>query len=235
MVTSAEARTLKDIQSGVSVLVRDELDAFFGSLNLEKPEKVRDALLQYLPMLVRRYGQGAASVAADWYEEVRAGANVRTRFRAQVADPVEALRVERAVRFAAKHLFTAAPALALPALRAPLARYAVEPARMTIVQATERDPDAYGWARRTSAGSDCKFCKRLEARGATYRRSTADFAAHNDCNCVAVPNFNSKAPEVPVMAYMASARTGGMSAEAKAKHNAKIRDWLELDEDDHTH
>lgn len=235
MVTTAQARTLREIQTGVAALVRGELDGFFGSLNLEKPEKVRDALLQFLPILVNRYGQGAAAVAADWYEDVRAGQNVRTRFRAQIADPVAADRVERAVRFAAGHLFTATPALALPALRAPLERYVIEPARITIMQATEKDPDAYGWSRRTSPSSTCPFCRALAARGATYRKSTADFAAHNDCGCIAVPNFNSKAPEVPAAAYLASSRTGGMSEAAKKRHNEKIRDWLESEAMEHTH
>ncbi|WP_028497402.1 VG15 protein [Microbacterium sp. 11MF] len=236
MTTASQAQTLREIQAGVASLIRGELDGFFGSLNLDKPDKVRDALLQFVPLLVRRYGQGAASVAADWYDEVRAGANVRTRFRAQVADPVAADRVERAVRFAAGHLFTATPALALPAILAPAARYTAEPARLTITQSVEADPDAYGWSRRVRAGA-CRFCRALEQRGRTYRRSTADFAAHNDCGCVAVPNWNSKAPEVPAVAYLASARTGGMSARAKAAHNAKIRGWLdsEFPPDEHEH
>jgi hypothetical protein len=226
MVTSSEATKLREIQSGVAVLVRGDLDGFFGSLNLDKPEKVRDALLQFVPILTRRYGEGAASVAANWYDDVRGGVNVRNRFRAQVASPVDADRVERAVRFAAQHLFTATPALALPSLAAPIQRYAIEPARLTIARSVNADPDAYGWSRRAGPGS-CRFCRTLEARRRIYKRSTADFASHNDCNCVAVPNFNAKAPEVPVIAYMASARTGGMSEERKAAHNTKVREWVE--------
>jgi len=192
MVTDSQAGTLREIQSGVSVLVRGELDGFFGSLNLSKPEKMRDALLQFVPLIVRRYGEGAASVAADWYDEVRAGAKVRARFRAQVANPVEADRVEKMVRFAARHLFTDTPALMLPAIDGAVGRYAIEPARMTIVRSAEKDPDAAGWGRRARADA-CDFCQMLAGRRGSYlyrSRSTAHFDAHDDCSCVAVPSWD---------------------------------------------
>jgi hypothetical protein len=201
------AEGLRQIQAGLAIAVRRELDAFFGSLNLERPEKARDALLQFVPFLVQRYGEGAASVAADWYDEVRAGANVRQRFRAQVADPVEPERVERMVRFAARHLFTGAAATALlPALAGPVERYTLSPARLTIIGASVRDPAASGWQRRARADG-CDFCKALSWRGAVYR-DAADFAAHNNCGCVAVPSWDPDAPEIPVEAYDASRHAG---------------------------
>ncbi|MCM6761401.1 hypothetical protein NB037_03130 [Rathayibacter sp. ZW T2_19] len=223
MVTDRQANVLRDLQAGVARQVREELDQFFGSLNLDKPEAVREALLQYVPLLVRSYGQGAASVAADWYDEVRAGANVRGRFRAQVADSVEQFRIERTVRFAAQYLFTGAAALALPSLLAPVERYVVEPSRLTIVGATTRDPRASGWYRKTRSDG-CDFCRKLAGKG-VYKYD-GDFAAHNDCGCVAVPSWDPDAPEVDVRAYEASRYTGGMTPAQKADHNAKIRDWI---------
>jgi hypothetical protein len=224
MVTTGQANVLRQLQAGVARQVREELDAFFGSLNLEKPEAVRDALLQYVPLLVRSFGEGAAAVAADWYDEVRAGANVAGRFRAQVADPVEQYRIERVVRFSAQHLFTGAAALTLPSLLAPVERYVVEPSRLTIVGSTTRDPRASGWSRRARADG-CRFCKTLATKG-VYKYE-ADFAAHNDCGCVAVPSWDPNAPEVDVRAYEASRFTGGMTEREKANHNAKVRDWVD--------
>lgn len=239
MVTAAQATTLRRIQAGAANLARAELAQFVGSLDFGKPEKTRDALLAFVPLLTRQYGTGAASIAAQWYDEVRTGEKTREQFRAQVAGAVRVERVERAVRFSAGHLFTPRPEMLLPSLSAPIGRYAVEPARLTVARSTRMDPDAYGWGRRTGSGA-CRFCRVLAAKGRVFRRSTADFAAHNDCGCVAVPSFNPNAPEVDAMAYMASARTGGMSAEVKAKHNAKIREWMDAeipleDDDDHHH
>lgn len=220
-VTGAQATQLRQIQLGAANLVREELTVFFGSLNLDKPEQVRDALLQYVPLLVQRYGAGSAAVAADWYDDVRSGMNVRGKFRARVGDPVDVARVDRAVRFAAQHLFTATPALTLAAIAAPVARYVMEPSRMTIIASTQKDPASKGWQRRTK-GDACAFCKALAARGAVYVNHSADFGAHNDCGCVAVPSWSPNAREVPVQVYEASRRTAGMTDAEKARHLAKV-------------
>lgn len=222
MVTTAQATQLREIQLGAAQLVRAELTMFFGSLNLDRPEAVRDALLQYVPLLVQRYGEGAAAVAADWYDDVRTGMNVRGQFRARVGDPIDVERVERAVRFASQHLFTATPHLTLAAIAAPIARYVVQPSRMTIVGSTQRDPASKGWQRRTK-GDACDFCRALAARGSVYRNYSADFAAHNDCGCVAVPSWSPTAREVPVEVYEASRSTAGMSPAQRARHNEQVR------------
>ena len=221
-LSGEQAAQLRQQQLGVATLVRNELSMFFGSLNLDKPEAVRDALLQFTPLLVRRYGLVAATTAADWYDDVRSGMNIRSQFRARVSDPVEAQRVERAVRFAAQHLFTGSPQLALAALAAPVVRYAVEPSRLTIVGASLRDPDSKGWERRTK-GDACSFCKALATRGRVYSRLSADFAAHNDCGCVAVPSFDPNAREVPVQAYVASVRTSNMSDAERERHRQQVQ------------
>lgn len=222
MVTQADERRLRDITLSLDRLVRDELTAFFGALNLEQPEAVRDALLQYVPLLVERYGVTAGSIAADWYDDVRTGMNVRGQFRARVADRVSRERVEAMVRFSAKHLFTATPALTLAAIAAPATRYVLESSRLTVIGSTMRDPQARGWQRRTK-GDACDFCKALAARGRVYRKYTATFAAHNDCGCAAVPSWDRTAQEVPAEVYMASIETSQMSPARKARHNDSVQ------------
>ncbi|MFC7430990.1 MULTISPECIES: hypothetical protein [unclassified Agrococcus] len=221
-VSDAEARTLRDLQLGAGRLIREELTLFFGSLNLERPEAVRDALLQFVPSLVQRYGEGAAAVAADWYDDVRSGLNVRGSYRARVADPIEEERIDRMVRFAAQHLFTETPALMLAALAAPAARYVVEQGRLTIVASTREDPRSRGWERR-ARGTSCSFCKALAQRGRVYRYDTNYFAAHNDCGCTAVPSWDPQAREVPVDVYEASRRTDGMKPRELAAHRERVR------------
>ncbi|MBK0296290.1 hypothetical protein IAE22_29520, partial [Bacillus sp. S34] len=49
-----------------------EHDAFYEeSLDLTRPESARDELIEFVPQLVREYGDVAATVAAEWYEQVR--------------------------------------------------------------------------------------------------------------------------------------------------------------------
>jgi hypothetical protein len=59
--------------------------------------------------------------------------------------------------------------------------------RDTITESAIADPDAQGWQRESSGG--CPFCDMLASRGEVYSEESADFAAHDNCECVAVPAF----------------------------------------------
>jgi hypothetical protein len=182
-------------------------------------------LLEFVPVLTSTYGDAAATVAADWYDDVRASEGVRGRFAATLADPFPAEAVEARVRFGASHLFTATPALMLPFLSGAVDEYVLQPGRDTIQRSAVADPAASGWHRQASAGA-CNFCRMLAGRGGVYRQETAAFAAHGNCGCVAVPSWDADAPEVPVEAYVASERTSRMSPEQKERHTARVREYL---------
>lgn len=185
MSSRADA-TLRAAQLGITTLVARDLTAYFGSLDLEEPEKSRDALLLFLPELIRQYGLGAASVAADWYDETRAMSGVKGRFRATPAEPVDVeVRSEATVRRVAGYLFTGGTQpLALPALIDPATKFALEPGRQTITNAAIADQRAMGWRRVTRSGS-CDFCETLSTR--IYSARTDGFEAHGGCLCTATP------------------------------------------------
>lgn len=231
MVGQAEVTQLRQAQAGILALLSESLTAFFASLDLEKPDVARDALLEYLPLLVAQYGDAGAAAAADWYDDVRAVERVPGRYRAEVAEPVPADVVEASVRFSAGHLYTATPALALPSLLDSSSKRVLVPARFTVMRATERDPRAVGWQRVTRSGG-CKFCRFLAQRGAVYRERVADFASHGHCNCATVPSWDEDAPEVDVRAYVASRKTSAMSPADRAEHTAKLRDAVDAFVDD---
>jgi hypothetical protein len=227
MVSRADADRLRSAQIGVRRLVERDLAAFWGSLNLNHPEAARDALLAFVPALVTSYGESAASVAADWYDDVRAAERVRGRFRAAMVVPDETEAVQGVVRRAAGALFTDEPAAALASITGRAALYALEGSRQTVMRSTHRDPQASGWQRVARPGA-CRFCRLLEGRGAVYKEATAHFAAHGgakggECNCAAVPSWDRDAPEVDVRLYEASKRTTGMSEAEKVRHNALIQ------------
>lgn len=68
-------------------------------------------------------------------------------------------------------------------------RVALQGGRDTIVNTVKADPEAKGWERVTS-GNPCYFCAMLASRGAVYRaEETADFEAHDWCDCAAEPVY----------------------------------------------
>ena len=222
MVSRADAERLGLAQTGIRALVERDLAAFFGSLDLERPERARDLLLEYVPVLVQQYGESAAVLAADWYDEVRAADGVKGRYRAEPVTVDEAVAIERTVRRAAGGLWTDSPLDTLTGIQSKAGKYTLSSSRTTVMRASFADPYAYGW-KRVTQGATCRFCRMLAGRGAVYSEETAHFAAHGHCDCAAVPNFDPDAQPIEVDLYEASRRTTFMSPEQKARHNALIR------------
>jgi len=225
MPSRADAERLRLAQAGVRSLVERDLRAMFPSLNLSRPEDAAAALRAYVPALVRQYGEAAATISADWYDEVRAAGHVPGRFRAVIAESPYQDASEGLARRAAGALFTSTPGDALTALLPAVGKYVLAAGRQTIATSTLRDPRAVGWQRVTRSDS-CAFCRGLSSRGDVYKEATVHFAAHGDCNCAAVPSWDQHAPEVDVSVYEASRRTTGMTPAQKADHNARIQTWL---------
>lgn len=226
MVSAADADRLRLAQAGIRRLVERDLDAFFASLDLSRPERARDELLAFMPFLVSQYGESAAAVAADWYDEVRAAEGVAGRFTAVMAASPYLNAVDGTTRRAVGALFTDAPNETLVALRSAAPKYVLAAGRQTITASADRDPRASGW-QRVGRGDSCRFCRMLIGRGAVYRERSVLFAAHKSCDCAAVPSWDPDAPEVDVRLYKASRRTTRMTPEQKAEHNALIRRAIE--------
>ena len=235
MPSRADVETLQAANRGLVALARRDLRAFWSTLDLTQPERARDLLLEFMPALVEQYGEAAATVAADFYDDLRAAERAPGRFSARMADVVSVDRVQARTRFAAQHLFTETPSQMLTFLTGAATKYVLEPGRATIVQSTAADPAAAGWHRETRSSetyaSGCDFCRMLAGRGSVYKDSTARFAAHDDCHCVALPSWDANAPEVDAMAYVASQRTSAMSPAQRERHNARVRDWIAADAD----
>lgn len=225
MATPAEVARFKKANAGIVRLLRRDLDAFWATLDLRRPEAARDALLDFLPLLSDTYGDVAAAVAADWYDDLREAAQVAGSFRATPAALVPADVVQARARFGAQHLWSDDPSQTLTFLSSAMTKYALQPGWDTIAESSRRDPKASGW-RRVARADGCKFCRMLEGRGGVYKESTAHFASHGDCNCAAVPDWDPNAPEVDVTQYEASVRTSRMSPERREQHRQRIADYL---------
>jgi hypothetical protein len=177
--------------SELSVRVADELAAYFAALDLSRPEATRNALLEFMPLLVAQYGQVAETLAMDWYDELRAGSGAASGFRvtAPAAASVTADRVEKKVRYLAGQLWTPEPAAMLAGLTAATDKYVKQSGRDTITWNAHREGVA--WARVPKGSKTCAFCLVLASRDAAYaseksagsKKYGSDNEFHGHCDC----------------------------------------------------
>jgi hypothetical protein len=149
----------------------------------------RDALAEVLQGLAGFYAPAAATLGADWYDELRSEAEVKGRFQAIVARLPDVGRTEALAGWAVEPLFGATPSVAKTIERASggLQRIILDADRDTIARSSIADPSAAGWRREGSG--ECSFCRMLIGRGAVYSEATVRFRSHDHCRCVGVPDF----------------------------------------------
>lgn len=194
MSTPAE---LRRAQADLARLAANDMAAMWRQVS--NAVEARTALRDILPDLIRTYGQAAASLAADWYDEARTVAGVGGAFTALPADLGDA-GADALALWASEHGTDVESIRALT--EGGMQRRINNYSRETVMGSALADPAADGW-QRVGVGA-CPFCAMLIGRGAVYSESTADFASHDFCNCAAVPAF--KGEPRPVKPYKVSPR-----------------------------
>lgn len=190
MPSRADVDRLVSSSRDIRALVARDLNAFWSTLDLSDPGAVRDALIAFMPSLVDLYGDVAATVAADWYADVRSAAGVVGRFTPVLAANVPASVIEPRIRYAARHLFTDTPDLARSFLVDAVGTYVLQSGRDTMIASASRDRWKPRIARVPTGATTCAFCLVLASRGAVYAsvESAGKFNKyHNDCDCQVVP------------------------------------------------
>jgi hypothetical protein len=175
----------------ITTLAQRDLLSVWRSLDISDAREATDVLLVEIPTLTTAYGELAATLSADIYDEMRSGARVAGRsFRAVPAPPVPLGQAQALARWGVSPIWSDAPdaAAALSKLSGGLTRLTLEPARETMLTATRTDPAKPRWGRVTS-GNACEFCEMLAGRGFVYAEDTSEFQAHDNCKCSAVPAF----------------------------------------------
>lgn len=174
-----------------------------------------DGLMDEIPALVGMYGAAAATLGADFYDELRDAEAISGRFTALAAELPDAGRSHAlagwGIAEAAKDSVTA-----LTLVSGGLQRIIANADRQSVVESTVADPKAEGWQRVSHSG--CGFCSMLSGRGEVYSKASADFASHDHCHCVAVPVFGGR-PR-PVKPFTPSERV------ASDADRARVRDYL---------
>lgn len=221
--------TWRDLARQIGALTKlAERDVRVLVAELDDFAERRIALKDVMPMLVDTYGQAAATVAAEWYDEI-ALENARSgrSFSAIAAELPTNTGSDVLVDWAASQALTpdSMVELALGGMQRRIANMS----RATVIGSATYDPRSDGWMR-VGDGDNCPFCDMLISRGAVYASDTVRFGAHDDCNCQAAPSFGSPADIFDVDAYKQSQRRKRdleMNPEAHARDNARARQWIE--------
>lgn len=187
------------------------------------PEVQRAALLEAVPGIIDYYAVGAGSLAADFYDERRELARVKRAYASEVIVPDRVVKIRRAVAWSAQPMFEALPVSVEQRLRDVVQPEVARAYRDTILGNERQDAESAGWRRVT--GACCRFCRMLADKGAIYKESTAQFAAHPNCDCSAEPVFRGQVvgPEANSFQYVGSKRRR-TAAEKQA-----LRDWLDAE------
>lgn len=183
------------------------------------PVAVRNNLIEILHPLIQVYGQAAATLGADYYDEVRTAAAIDGKFTSVAAElPDHSDRIDRLSRWAVGPLFSDEPDDAAALLNASggMQDLIWSADRQSIMDSSYDDPRAHGWQRVADGG--CAFCEMLAGRGAVYSESSADFASHSNCECTAEPAFEGETR--PVQRYTPSDRV------ATDADRTRVRDWI---------
>lgn len=194
MATPADVAAFRTAQTDVVTLALAELAQWWEQLLALLTGDVPVAEIEtFTADLVAAYGDAAALAAVDWYDELRDQADVRGRFRAQMADPASPEQAAAVARWAVGPLFGAQPdrQQALEHLSGGVQRLVLQPARQTIADNVDADPADVRWARVPSGRTTCAFCRLLASRGAVYHseESAGGLATsfHSLCDCVPTP------------------------------------------------
>lgn len=193
-------------QSQIVTLANRDLVSVWRTVDLSDAANATAALLPVVRDVTSAYGETAAVLAADFYDDARSLSGVPGRFRATAAGAPPVAQSDAMTRWALTPLWSRDPrsAAALARLAGGTGRLIRASGQETISESAVRDPQATGWQRIT--GSDaCSFCRMLADRGAVYSDATVRFASHDNCNCSAAPSWE-RGPRLSVEQYAASKR-----------------------------
>lgn len=148
----------------------------------------RDGLLELLPELVSVYGIAAATLGADWYDDMRDAAAVKGRFRAIPTELPDLGRTDSLARWAVTPLFQSEPDFdtSLMKVAGGLQHIIATADRETVRYSSIQDPKAKGWMRVGNGG--CDWCAQY-LDGEVHYVEGYDFNAHDHCRCTASPVF----------------------------------------------
>lgn len=161
----------REANRALVTLASRDLSDFWAALNLSGDlALIRDALLAFYPELITVYGDTAAVLGADWYDQLRDVPPSAASFSAALAQPANVEQASATARWGLGPLFATDPDpdAALARLLGSTQRLVLQAGRDTVWDSARRDPVRTGVARIPSGPTTCRFCVMLASRGAVY-------------------------------------------------------------------
>lgn len=188
MVSMALSR-LQKANDAVWMDARRDLSRVVSRLPASEPGAMKDALFDFIPPLVDKHGDVAATVAADWFEEFRASELGSNEFSASLSDLVPTEQVNGRLGFLTRDggpVALSDYAYTMKFLEIMVNEYVLKPGHDTIMENSFRD--GAGWARVPEAGA-CDWCLMLASRGFKYSKETVGDTNqfHGKCRCHGMP------------------------------------------------
>lgn len=200
MSTAERVAEFRQAQKDLLALAYRDLVTFWRTVDPTDARSAVLALEAYLPELIQTYGEAGATVAADFYEELRdQSPAARRAYAAILGDAVPAEQIRASARWAADPLFSARPdaTAALARVVSMTDRYVKASSRNTVTSNIARDPAEARFARVPTGRTTCAFCLLLASRGAVYasKSSAGDDMNkyHSHCDCIATPVWDGDA------------------------------------------
>ena len=218
--SSASAARWRAAQAGLTALLLRDLRGLRRLIDPARLQATVPSWIEAVGVVVARYSEVAATLAADFYDGERDDAGVPGAFTVALADAPPTGQTDGSLRWATKDLWPRDETDATVAQLEPLdvrleaafgkadmatQRLVADAGRSTVRQAVQQDPHAVAYARTAALGA-CYFCKLMSSRGAVY--ATADTAGreandrfsgdasvvkfHNNCHCGIVPVFRGQ-------------------------------------------
>lgn len=177
-------------------------------------------LASWLPDVVAGSQSMAATLAAEWYDELRDASKVAGAFTATAVLPDLGIDSLIGWSFAQASTVTGFTQY----LAGGIDLRTTQAANGTITGSNLADPKGRGWARETSPDA-CPFCRMLAGRGAVYRtRETASFAPHDNCHCVAISLWDGAVDIFTETGGKATPSARGTSAADQARAKQWMKD-----------
>lgn len=219
----------------LSTLTIAELVAFWQSLDTDNAVGAASDMREFVPDLIDTYAPMSAEIAATFYDDSRAKADVKAGFFASIFTRPNP-KLQDMIGWAVAPLFRTAtrdeaphvggslvtvpapdPTLALSRLSSGVQLEVADAARETIERNADDDPEIARFARHASANA-CAFCALMATRGAVYRTAASAGNGnkyHANCHCVAYPVFVGEVDESP--AYVLTWETAYRDARKSAR------------------
>lgn len=215
MPTAQQANQHRAEVAALASMAASELAPVWSEF--DTAEAARDGLLDLLPQLVLLYGAAAATLGADFYDDVRDTDGVGGGFRAITAE-LDDMGAESLARWGVDPLFQPEPdwGRAQVLIEGGVQERIANADRASITGSALADPQALGWQR--AGQGECAFCAMLISRGAVYTEAGVTFGAHENCNCTALPAWGGQ--ELPVKPYTPSNRN------ITDADRARVREWI---------